>query len=98
LKLHDIVWKEPFLDKIVGKHGVPESEVGEVLLSSPHVRLAEKGRVKGEHVYAAYGQAESGRYLVIFFIHKGQGLALPISARDMSRAERRYYNDQTKTT
>jgi uncharacterized DUF497 family protein len=94
LKLHDIVWKEPFLDKIVEKHGVAESEVEEVLLSSPHIRLAQKGLVKGEHLYFAYGQTESGRYLIILFIHKGKGLALPISARDMTDAERSYYNDQ----
>jgi len=27
------------------------------------------------------------------FIYKGSGTALPISARDMSDAERRYFND-----
>jgi uncharacterized protein len=98
LKLHDIVWKDPFLDKIVKKHDVSEAEVEEILFSSPHIRFAEKGKVKDEHVYAAYGQADSGRYLVIFFIDKGKGKALPISARDMTLAERRYYNEQTKTT
>jgi uncharacterized DUF497 family protein len=98
LKLQHIIWKEPFLDKIVAKHGVSESEVKEVLFSEPHIRFAEKGRVKDEHVYVAYGQTESGRYLVIFFIWKGQGSALPISARDMTMAEQRYYNEQNEAT
>jgi uncharacterized DUF497 family protein len=98
LKLRQILWLETFRDKIVGKHGVEESEVEEVLFASPHVRFAEKGHVKGEHVYVAYGQAESGRYLVIFFIDKGHGVALPISARDMSPAERSYYNGQNEAT
>jgi len=99
LKLKNIIWKDEFLDKIVTKHGVSEREVNEVLLFSlPHIRFAEKGRVKDEHVYVAYGQAESGRYLVIFFIYKGKGAALPISARDMSAAERTYYNEQTEAT
>jgi uncharacterized protein len=98
LKILDIVWKEPFLAKMEEKHGVSELEVWEVLSSSPHIRRGEKGKVKGEHVYVAYGQADSGRYLMIFFIYKGKGMALPISARDMSPAERRYFNEQTKTT
>ncbi len=98
LKIQKLIWKEPFLDKIVAKHGVKESEVEEVLLSEPHIRLAEKGRVKGEHLYFAYGQTDSGRYLIILFIWKGQGSALPISARDMTAAERRYYNEQNEAT
>lgn len=43
-------------------------EVEEALFSNPHVRLAEKGHVKGENVFVAYGQTNSGRYLVVFFI------------------------------
>ena len=65
-----------------------------MLFSEPHVRFAEKGRVKGENLYVAYGQTAAGRYLLVFFIHKRQTAALPISARDMTRAERRYYHEQ----
>jgi len=52
------------------------------------------GKVKGENVYAAYGQTESGRYLIIFYIGKPRGDMLPISARDMDDAERKYYGKQ----
>jgi uncharacterized DUF497 family protein len=45
---------------------------------------------KGEHVYAAYGQSATGRYLMVFYIRKLTGALLPISARDMDEAERRY--------
>jgi uncharacterized DUF497 family protein len=45
-------------------------------------------------MYAAYGQTETGRYVIIFFIHKPPMAALPISAREMSHAERKYYHDQ----
>lgn len=94
MRIENLLWKEPFLDKIVDKHGVLESEVEDVMFDEPHIRFAEKGHVAGEHVYAAYGQTESGRYLIIFFIDKGRGLALPISARDMTTAERKYFNEQ----
>ena len=94
LRLYEVIWKERFVDKIADKHGVTTEEVEDVLFSNPHVRRAQKGRVKGEDLYVAYGQTEAGRYLVVFLIHKRRAAALPISARDMTRAEQRYYNEQ----
>jgi uncharacterized DUF497 family protein len=39
----------------------------------------------------AGGQTDSGRYLIVFFIHKGDNTALILSARDMDRGERKQY-------
>jgi uncharacterized protein len=72
-------------------------EVEDVLFSTPHVRRAEKGRIKGEHLYVAYGQTESGRYIVVFFILKRGRAALPITAREMTPGERRYYHEQKES-
>jgi uncharacterized DUF497 family protein len=47
-------------------------------------------------VYAALGQTESGRYLIVFFILKQGAVALPISARDMTPRERKLYARQKK--
>ncbi|HID05783.1 MAG TPA: BrnT family toxin [Armatimonadetes bacterium] len=96
MRLYEVIWKERFVAKIADKHGVTTDEVEEVLFSKPHVRRAERGRVKGEDLYVAYGQTEAGRYLVVFFIRKRQTAALPISARDMTLSERRYYEGQKK--
>ena len=96
MKVYEVIWKERFVEKLADKHDVFTDEVEEILFSSPHVRRAEKGRIKGENLYAAYGQTEVGRYLVVFFIRKRRYAALPISARDMTPAERRYYNAQKK--
>lgn len=96
MRLYDIVWNERFAAKIVSKHGIMLEEVEQVLFSNPHVRKAERGRVKGEHLYVAYGQTEFGRYLVVFFIRKREGAAMPISAREMTGAERRYFHAQKK--
>lgn len=94
MRLYDIIWNAKFVSKIEQKHGVSPQEVEEVLFSSPHVRRAEKGKVKGEHLYVAYGQTAEGRCLVVFFIRKPRAAALPISAREMTRAERKYYHEQ----
>ncbi len=96
LRLYDVVWRHKFIEKIADKHGVATGEVEEILFSGQHVCLAEKGRVRGENLYVAYGQTTSGRYLVVVFVRKRQTAALPISARDMNPSERRYYNEQTK--
>jgi uncharacterized protein len=94
LRLYDVIWNARFVAKIVEKHGVSTEEVEEVLFSSPHVRRVEKGRVKGEDLYAAYGRTAGARYLVVFFLRKPRSAALPVSARDMTRAERRYFHAQ----
>jgi uncharacterized DUF497 family protein len=94
--IYYVIWKDEFIEKIVEKHSVTTDEVEELLFSHPYIRRAEKGRVKGEDLYAAYGQTAAGRYLIVFFIHKPPMAALPISARGMSHAERRYYHEQKK--
>lgn len=94
MRLYDVIWNAKFVSKIEEKHGVSTEEVEEVLFSPHHVRRAEKGKVKGEHLYVAYGQTAAGRYLMVFFIRKPRSAALPISAREMTRAERRYLHEQ----
>ncbi|MDJ0687469.1 MAG: hypothetical protein QNJ41_03070 [Xenococcaceae cyanobacterium MO_188.B32] len=94
MQLYEVIWKAQFVEKLALKHNVTINEVEEVLFSRPHIRKARKGRVKGEDLYVAYGQTYSGRYLVIFFVCKNLISALPISARDMTGAERKYYERQ----
>ena len=96
MKIANVIWLDPFAEKLAIKHHVTTQEAEEVLLTNPYIRRSRKGRVKGEDVYAAYGQTEAGRYLVVFFIHKGRGSALPISGRDMTTSERGLFDEQNK--
>jgi uncharacterized DUF497 family protein len=89
-----IIWKDQFIEKLEQKHGVSVFEVEEVLDGYPYIRRAARGRVKGEDLYSAYGPTGGGRYLIIFYIRKISGALLPISARDMDDAERKYYERQ----
>lgn len=57
----------------------------------PRFDFVTKGHVAGENVYRALGRTDAGRYLVVFFVYKRGGKALPISARDMDAKERRRY-------
>jgi uncharacterized DUF497 family protein len=92
--INRIIWKDKFVEKLATKHHVSIVEAEDVLYANPRIRKVGKGNVKGEDVYAAYGQTEEGRYLIIFYIRKAEGAALPISARDMDSSERRYYDRQ----
>ena len=91
MDLYEVIWKSQYVEKLAVKHLVSTTEVEEVLFKQPFVRFWEKGDVQGEDL-----QTDAGRYLVIFFIYKHSGRALPISAREMNDAERRYYSGQKK--
>lgn len=82
LRLREVIWKIQFIEKLKTKHGVTP-KVESIIFGEPHILRVEKGRVKGESVYEAFGQTPDGRYLVVFFIGKSEA-ALPISARDMT--------------
>jgi len=92
--IDQIIWKDQFVEKLAVKHGVSVTQAEDVLCSKPYIRKVGKGNVKGENVYAAFGQTDGGRYLIIFYIRKMTGAILPISARDMDDAERKYYGKQ----
>jgi uncharacterized DUF497 family protein len=85
------LWSEYVVDKIARKHHLSIDEVEEALSSRPRVRRIERGRLRGEDVYVAYGCTEAGRYLTVFFIHKHSGDALILTARDMDEKERAAY-------
>ena len=90
--IKDFIWLDEILEKLERKHKTLPTEVEQVFDSKPHFRYIAKGRRrKEENVYAAYGQTEAGRFLVVFFIYKPGNLALIISARDMDRKERKRY-------
>ena len=89
--IRDFDWLIQILDKLLSKHNVTQVEVEEVFLNRPMYRFVERGHRRNEDVYSASGQTEAGRYLIVFFIHKEDNVALILSGRDMDRPERRLY-------
>lgn len=77
--------------KILVKHHIIQDEVEEVFFDRPRYRFVESGYITGENVYSASGQTDTGRYLIVFFIHKLGATALILSARDMDSKERSGY-------
>ena len=96
MKITDIIWLARFVDKIERKHNVSTGEVEQVFDNHVLIQLIEQGNVIGEHLYRAIGQTNAGRYLTVFFIYKGQGGALIISARESTKRERKSYGKHKK--
>jgi len=92
MDIDDFVWLPDIVEKLIVKHDVTQNETEEVFFNRPHFRFVEAGHRPGEDVYAAGGQTDAGRYLIVFFVHKRAHTALILSARDMDRKERRYYD------
>jgi hypothetical protein len=97
MDIEGIIWLRDVVEKIAHKHGVETHEVEEVISGKSMFRLAQKGRREAEDVYLALGQTQAGRYLSVFFICKKTKEALILSARDMARKERRYYEKHKQT-
>ena len=97
MRLYEVIWKDTFVEKLAAKHQVSTEEVEAVLFSRSHFRRAQKGRRKGEDVYAAHGRTGTGRFLLVLLIRKYETAALPISARDMTQSERQYYERQSES-
>ena len=92
MRIDFIVCPDEIIEKLARKHNVSEQEARQVLLNNPRIRFAESGYVKGEDVYAAFGQTFGNRYLSVFFVYKPDNkTAIIISARDMSQKERKAY-------
>ncbi len=89
--IDDFVWLPEIVDKLLVKHDVSQDEAEAVFFDKPKFRFVEDGNRANEDVYAALGQTDAGRFLVVFFISKGSNTALVISARDMDGKERRQY-------
>ncbi|MCP4423786.1 MAG: BrnT family toxin [Chloroflexi bacterium] len=91
MKITGLIWLNVIVDKLDWKHHLFPDEVEQVFANSPQYRFLERGKIGGEHVYAAYGRTDAGRYVIVIFIRKAGAKALIISARDMDKRERKQY-------
>jgi len=76
-------------------HRVSDSECEEVFFNRPFVVRRDLEHSRGEARFYALGQADRDRLLFVVFTIRGK-LIRVISARDMTRKERRIYQIQEK--
>lgn len=91
--LNGFEWDEGNSEKNWTTHRVSRSECEEVFFNRP-LALAEDQKHSQEEVrYYALGQSDRERKLFVVFTIRGS-LIRVISARDMSRTERRIYDEK----
>lgn len=72
------------------KHGVHASECEQVFFNEPLLILDDPKHSVAEERFAAFGQTDQGRKLVVVYTQRASLLRV-ISARDMNRREREFY-------
>ena len=83
-------WDAGNADKIWCRHQVTRAECEELFFNRPLVVGGDEKHSLGEERLYALGQSDSGRLMFVVFTIRGR-LIRVISARDMSRKERRIY-------
>lgn len=84
------IWDEYNRDKNWQKHHVRFTECEEIFFNQPVVVAGRSQGLLNELRWYAFGESRLGRKLFIVFTIRNQGIRI-ISARDMSRKERRMY-------
>ncbi len=85
-------WDEGNAQKNWIRHRVTRLECEQVFFNQPLIVARGEGRAPDELRFYALGQTDAGRELFLVFTLRGD-LVRVISARDMSRKERRVYRD-----
>jgi uncharacterized protein len=85
-------WDAGNFDKNLPAHGVGNWECEQVFFNEPLVILDDLRHSSSERRWAAFGATNGGRPLVVVFTRRGQ-LIRVISARDMNRRERNFYEE-----
>ena len=87
MKITGLEWDDINLEHIIGEHGISPKEVEDICFG-PHYTFTAKYKRK-----AVYGQAESGRYLLVILERLYANIYRPLTARNMTQSERGKYNE-----
>lgn len=90
-------WDEGNIKKNFVKHNVNNKEAEEAITNKPTFLFVDEGHAEKEKRYGLYGKTDNGRRLSIVFTIRREKIRI-ISARDMSRRERRAYETIEKNS
>jgi uncharacterized DUF497 family protein len=88
-------WDAGNLTKNWESHGVTNQESEEVFSNRPFFILDDEKHSVAERREMIFGRTNKGRFLSITFTMRS-GLIRVISARDLSRPERKYFDEHVK--
>jgi uncharacterized DUF497 family protein len=85
-------WDEGNIDKNLHKLGVENWKCEQIFFNEPLIILEDPKHSLSEKRWAAFGKTDTDRLLTVIFARRGRLLRV-ISARDMNRRERKYYEE-----
>jgi uncharacterized protein len=85
-------WDRGNSHKNLVKHNVQNWECEQIFFNKPLLILEDQAHSIAENRWAAFGKTDSGRLMLVIFTKRGNLLRV-ISARDMNRKERKFYEE-----
>ncbi len=86
-------WDQGNIDKNLIKHNVENWESEQVFFNKPLLVLDDTKHSIPEKRWAAFGKTDADRFLIVIFTKRGD-LTRVISARDMNKKERKFYDEK----
>ena len=83
-------WDEGNVNKNLYKHNVENWECEQFFFNEPLIILNDPKHSYAEKRWAAFGKTDAGRMLTLIFTKRGISIRV-VSARDMKRKERMFY-------
>lgn len=93
-RIQELHWRSDRIEH-VASHSILPEEVEEAVFGDPGgllLRVAPAERNPQETLYRYLGRTESGRYLLVVLLYLGEGIAMPVTAREMTPGERRRFD------
>ncbi len=100
MRIEDLYWRRDRVDHIA-RHGITPEEVDEAVFDDPQgllLRVGPAERNPNETIYRYLGRTETGRHVLVVLLYLGAGVAMPITARDMTAGERRRFHERRPRT
>lgn len=95
-RIRDLYWRPDRIEHIA-QHSVTPEEAEEAVFGDAGgllLRVGPAERNPDETVYRYFGRTEAGRYLLVVLLYLGEGVAMPVTARDVTPSERRRFNER----
>ena len=86
-------WDIGNIDKNLIKHNVENWESEQIFFNRPLIVLDDPDHSLSEERWAAFGKTDKDRLIVVIFT-KRNNLIRMISARDMNKREREFYDEE----
>ena len=86
-------WDQGNIDKNLINHNVENWASEQIFFNKPLLVLDDPKHSIPEKRWAAFGKTDADRFLIVIFTKRGD-LIRVISARDMNKKERRFYDEK----